>query len=312
MSATLNRREFLLTPIALPLTMEAAPPPVEKQTFRVGYAPEFGLHPDEQKFWTACDACNGLGFHYVETNNSGVKIVQAYADRTAEFKEKMSKRNLTMMAFAVVSEMVAPNKRQKVIDENLQVGRFLQAVGGKYINLIFDVQGDPRLSRERLLQQLRKEDFQRFADTANEVGNRLRSETGIHLGYHPEKYEVKARVVDRILEMTNPDYVDFLPDVGHITAGGGNPLEMYQKYRSRMIATHFKDWNPDLAWDRNEPGERGKFVALGKGIVNFPALVAFLRETKFDGQVMVELDEQPNPKKEMKDYVTRKLGLSLG
>jgi sugar phosphate isomerase/epimerase len=311
MPATLNRREFLLTPMAFPLIVSAAPGPAENQTFRVGYAPEFGLHPAEQSFWTACDACSRLGFHYVETNNSGVKIVQAYADRTAEFKEKMSKRNLTMMAFAVVSEMVNPNKRQQVMEENLQVGRFLQAVGGKYINLIFDVQGDPNLSREKLLQQLRKEDFQRFTDTANEIGNRLRSETGIHLGYHPEKYEIKAKVVDRILEMTNPDYVDFLPDVGHITAGGGNPLEMYQKHRSRMIATHFKDWNPDLAWDRNEPGERGKFVALGKGIVNFPALVAFLRQTKFAGQVMVELDEQPNPKKEMKDYVVKKLGLSL-
>jgi inosose dehydratase len=143
------------------------------------------------------------------------------------------------------------------------------------------------------------------------MGKRLRGETGIHLGYHPERYEVRAHVVDRILEMTDPTYVDFLPDVGHITAGGGNPLEMYQKYRSRMIATHFKDWNPDLAWDRNEPGERGKFVALGKGIVNFPVLVAFLRQTSFAGQVMVELDEQPNPKKEMKDYVATKLGLSL-
>src|ERR1700730_11710042 len=131
MSATLNRREFLLTPMAFPLIMSAAPGPVEKQTFRVGYAPEFGLHPSEQSFWTACDACNGLGFHYVETNNSGVKIVQAYADRTAAFKEKRPKRNLTMMWFAVVSDMVNPNKRQQVMEENLRVGRFLQAVGGK-------------------------------------------------------------------------------------------------------------------------------------------------------------------------------------
>src|ERR1051325_2655752 len=118
MSPIMNRREFLFTPMAASVIMSAASHAVDKQTFRVGYAPEFGLHPNEQKFWTACDACRTLGFHYVETNNSGVKMVQAYADRTADFKEKMSRRNLTMVAFAVVSEMVNPNKRQQVMDEN--------------------------------------------------------------------------------------------------------------------------------------------------------------------------------------------------
>src|SRR5579862_5661889 len=124
MSIKVNRREFLLRSVAAPVAISAVSRAAEIQTFRVGYAPEFGLRPSEQKFWTACDACKALGVHYVETNNSGVKLVQAYADRAADFKEKMASRNLTMVAFAVVSEMVDFNKRQKVIDQNLQVGRF--------------------------------------------------------------------------------------------------------------------------------------------------------------------------------------------
>jgi inosose dehydratase len=320
MRRAINRREFLISSTAASLVVarsdaaDQAVPGAEPdaQTFHVGYAPELGLDPTLPKFWQACDACHRLGFHHVETNNGRLKLVQAYSGRIPEFKSEMAKRNLTLVGMALGSDLTDPSQRQQVIDYNLQVARFLQAVGGKYISLLFDYNKDPSLRREEALKRLTREDFRHIADTANDVGKRLRNETGIHLGYHPERYEVRAGMIDRVMEMTDPEAFYFVPDVGHITAGGGDPLQFYKKYRLRMVSTHFKDWDPTGSWNRNQPGEKGHFVALGEGIAKLPPLVAYLKESKYTGYVMVELDDQPDPTPEMRAFLTQKLGLSVG
>ena len=310
MSYQLNRREFLssagaVAALAAPLLAQ------QNQTFRVGFAPLAGMQSTEKMFWEACDECAKLGFHYIETDNTRLQIVEAYATRPAAFKQQMDKRGLTMVGFAQSSAMSDPAQRDQVIEQNVRIGRFLQVVGGKYITHLFSPRPNPVVPREKVLESMSKEEFQDFARTANELGKRLRGETGVRIGYHPEGGDVRARIFDRILEATDPRYFDFWPDAGHLTAGGADPLEVYKKHHSRMIGSHFKDYDPNAEWQRNGRPVKGRFVPLGKGVVKFEPLVAFLKEVKFAGHVMGELDGQPEATPLMRDYFVKALKLRI-
>ncbi len=90
------------------------------------------------------------------------------------------------------------------------------------------------------------------------------------------------------MEGTDPKYFDLIADVGHIAAGGLNPLELCRKYRSRIIAVHLRDWDPNAVSERNGEKVSGRFVPLGEGKIDLPKIVDFLRDTNFSGCVNAE------------------------
>ncbi len=89
--------------------------------------------------------------------------------------------------------------------------------------------------------------------------------------------------------------VGYTADLGHIAAGGMDPLAVVEKYRSRIDHLHFKDMGAD-----------GRWAGMGQGLVDFRRVVARLRETRFDGWIMVE-DEGPAAERDP-DRATRDNG----
>jgi inosose dehydratase len=79
-------------------------------------------------------------------------------------------------------------------------------------------------------------------------------------------------------------------DVAHYQQGGGNPAAAVRQYKNRLKALHIKDVRDKHALDPSKPYQ---FVELGQGRVNFPGLFAALKEVKFKGYAIVELDAVP-------------------
>jgi inosose dehydratase len=84
---------------------------------------------------------------------------------------------------------------------------------------------------------------------------------------------------------------------------------------------HFKDHDPRVAeqsrhneWDAIQSVEHGVFCELGKGDVNFPAVIQELKDIGYDGWIVVEQDVLPGmgtPKESAqrnRDYL-RSIGL---
>ena len=125
------------------------------------------------------------------------------------------------------------------------------------------------------------------------------------------------------MDLTNPAYFHLNPDLGWLAArGGADALEICRAYLSRIMAIHFKDFDPTLESEWQGRRWKGSTVLWGKGIINFPALVDFLREAEFDGCVMGEhiglgtfdlarSSEAPAAFPLFKEYATQKLGLRL-
>jgi sugar phosphate isomerase/epimerase len=217
----------------------------------------------------------------------------------------MEKRNLRMLGLAMYAHWHDTSKLPQMIEDHLQVARFLQAVGGRYIaGLIAPAahlgNGDD--------ESYRSVDVKAVIANCNEIGKRVRAETSIRIGYHPEQGDIRARIWDQMVDGTDPRYFDFWPDVGHLRACGVDPLEVYKKYRARMVGTHLRDFAPAPAEASGGPAARGRMLPFGEGVIDLRALVRYLRDTKFTGSVM---GEGGGGTRAMHDYMVGTLGLKL-
>ncbi len=92
------------------------------------------------------------------------------------------------------------------------------------------------------------------------------------------------------------DDVGFTPDVGHIAAGGMDPLETVKRYRDRVNHVHYKDI-----------GAHGGWAQTGEGVVDFAGLVSHLRDSEYRGWIVFE-DESPESERDP-DRATRLNGI---
>jgi inosose dehydratase len=104
--------------------------------------------------------------------------------------------------------------------------------------------------------------------------------------------------------------------VAHYFQGGGDPAKAVEKYSDRLLFVHLKDV------ERVPEGANAKqsyrFVELGRGQVNLPAVLESLRKIGFRGWGIVELDGETDKSRTPKEsalinkkYVEEKLGLKV-
>lgn len=69
-------------------------------------------------------------------------------------------------------------------------------------------------------------------------------------------------------------------DIGHDTRNGKDPVADLKKYHTRVFDMHLKDVTGDT--------KLGYSVEVGRGIIDFPALVKMMREVKYSGVISLE------------------------
>jgi inosose dehydratase len=106
-------------------------------------------------------------------------------------------------------------------------------------------------------------------------------DAGLDCAFHPNSpagsifrtREDYATLIDGLDEKL----VGFAPDAGHIAKGGMDPVEIFSTYRPLIRHVHFKDIDEDGTW-----------VEMGRGVIDFPAIVSHLAGTGYDGWIMIE------------------------
>jgi inosose dehydratase len=101
---------------------------------------------------------------------------------------------------------------------------------------------------------------------------------------------------------------------------GGDPVKLMRDYINRMIYPHFKD----VLIQKVPPGLDGRplrpkydFVELGQGVVNIPGALQIMKDFRYQGWIIIELDSAPGgrtPKESAlisKRYVEEKLRLKV-
>ncbi len=105
-----------------------------------------------------------------------------------------------------------------------------------------------------------------FISDTGKIGAELKK-NGMTFNYHNHSFEfnrlddMACSMMDLLLEETDPETFNFIPDVAWIHYAGVDPAELLKKMKGRVKVVHFKDYIIDENKERH-------FVSLGKGIVN--------------------------------------------
>jgi sugar phosphate isomerase/epimerase len=297
------RRQFLGMSLAAAVVRRAKAAPA--QPFAAGVVPagRLGSSGHVEEYWGQCDELAQLGFHVMEINNTRVQIAEYYADRLPEFRNEMSKRGLALVGLALFSHASESRERANLVKSHMLLGRFLSAVGGRYIThmlAVGEILNEPQ--DDSVYSQI---DLKTWSRNANEIGKQLLEGHGIRLGYHPEQGEIRTGLYKRFLDATDDRYVYLLPDTGHIASGGADAVEVCRTYRSRLTCVHLKDFSPGVTTGK---GVKAGNVPLGNGVVDLPGVIAELTRTKFTGSV---LGEGGGTNRGMRDFITQDLHLHL-
>ncbi len=293
MSLKMKRRAFLKAALAFASSRKifAQKISVEEkpQKFRVGMAATewLGRDPSTTAYWHATEDISKLGIGATEADNGNAHLVSAYGKDPAAFVRKSREIGVRLEGVYHALLLHEPNKLPEVLSTIRSDGSFLRAVHAEYLALGWDVPGPVNGKAYQRTPQ----DVRQTIRAADEIGRILLEEYGIFVAFHPER-DIPKEIVIQILDGTNPKYVRFCADVGHLTAMGLDALQTIKKYSSRLAVSHWKDFDPSLP----APGylgddAKGDFVEVGRGIVNFHGLADFYRQIGFSGWVMLELDQ---------------------
>ena len=304
-----SRREFLATTAAAMLAdnVDAGFRAVQPD-FRVGYhAITWGDNVEQ-----AINEISELGFTGIQLRANDYR---KYANRVGEFKELMAAKKLTVVALSTSNVTIKPDTEKQEMEEHLAMAKWMKEVGGLYLQAT---------DGARVLQGGNPpDDYRKLGKRLTEIGKRTFGEYGIKLGYHNQMNSLGERhdEVDRILAATDPKSVWALPDIANIKAAGGDPVRFVRDYISRLVYPHFKDVVIHPSGPASLNGKpaplKYDFVELGQGKVNIPGVLQIMKDYRWTGWVIIELDRAPaghTPKESAaisKKFVEEKLKLKV-
>lgn len=141
-----------------------------------------------------------------------------------------------------------------------------------------------------------------YIENANRLGQILKDEYGLKMVLHPhgDSHIETPEDIARVFEATDPTYVNFCLDTGHIVYGGGDPIEIAKAYPDRVTYVHIKAFDPELVreahekdWPFGEAVARGASVTPPAGEPNMKDLVEVLAILNKDLYVICEQDLYP-------------------
>ena len=203
---------------------------------------------------------------------TGYEGIQLRIDATTEFQPDelrsiLRQHKLTFVALSS-GEVSIDAVEAETIAKHTVNAKYLRDAGGLYLQILDQLKPYPRT---------------------------VTADVGVPLAYHNHLNTISEHPgnLDIVLENSDPKYVKLLLDTGHSVAGGGDPAEAIRKYHDRLIFVHLKDV-VDIPPDTPNARYPFKWVELGRGKVDLPAVFRALDKVNFRGWAVVELDRVPD------------------
>ena len=234
----------------------------------------------------AATGCKYIEYVATPTDENGVP-----AAAPAEIGRRVKEMGLTPVS-SHVKFTSDPDSMKATIEENLQMGA-------------------PRLVLPFALMNTADE-VKALAETCNEMGRRCK-ENGLEFYYHNHFQEFVpidgAPALDLFLAETDPTLVQFQMDAYWVRRAGYDPVAMLEHLGPRCTMIHQKDLSaaadPVNLYEAITPPitddafkqlrakgaiQNGDFVAVGRGVLDVPGIVAKAKELGYAKYIIVELD----------------------
>lgn len=151
-----------------------------------------------------------------------------------------------------------------------------------------------------------KDEWKTFAGGADKIAKAVFDETGLRTVFHHHcaGHVERPEEIEMLLDRTDPDRLGLVFDSGHYCHGTGREdcdiVAALDRFAGRIWYIHLKDLEPNVArrsreeqWDYFTAIRNGLYCELGKGCVDFPALLQWLGWHDYEGYVLVEQDVLP-------------------
>lgn len=264
---------------------------------------EFDLEGQAADYVQVLDEMQQTGFEGTELGDWGFMPTDPSA-----LASELKGRGLEMLGAFVPVNLSDPAAHAAGEATAVRTARLLAATAGDSPFIVLaddngrDAARTQNAGRIRPEHSLNEAQWAYFARGAERIASAVRDQTGLRTVFHHHcaGYAETPQEVDRLLAATDPELLGLCFDTGHYAFGGGDPLEGLRRHAPRIWHVHFKDHDPRLhaqareeGWDYFQSVRQGVFCELGQGDVDFPAIVAELKEMGYAGWIVVEQDVLP-------------------
>lgn len=192
-------------------------------------------------------------------------------DDPQAFKELLARFGLGVAGIHIHGEIYTPSAVRAKQEEYQRAIRFARAVNAACVL----VSGRPKETPKT------ESDLMAEVDSLHWVADLCQAE-GMPLNYHTHNWELAddLRELRYLMAHTNPEKFSLALDVGWVQRAGLNPLTVIAEFYPRIRYFHLKDTVND------------RWTEIGRGTVDFRAVLADLKQRGFSGWLTVERDEE--------------------
>lgn len=264
---------------------------------------EFGLEGKTAGYETVLKEMSDTGYMGTELGDWGFMPTEP-----AMLKETLTKQNLDLIGAFVPANFLNPIAHERGARTAIKIAALLSAVNPDEAKIVLSDENGHNPVRRKLAGRikpqhgLKNSEWDIFAEGVEFVAKRVLEETGVESVFHHHcaGFVETSEEIQHLMDRTDPSLVGLCFDTGHYAFGGGDPVNGLIKFSDRINHVHFKDWDQKISkkstkneWDYFESVGNGIFCELGKGSIDFSAVLKELRRQNYDGWVVVEQDILP-------------------
>jgi len=265
---------------------------------------EFESKADSPTYSRVLDEIGASGYVGTELGDWGFMPTDP-----AQLRDEIERRGLALLAAFVTTRLTHPETYEESTHRAVSTAQLLAAAAATspFIVLSDEPAADPvrasKAGRTEPSHALSEKQWDIAARGVEALARVVRNEAGVRTVFHHHcaTFVETPQEIDALMQRTDESLVGLCLDSGHITYAGGSPMDLLARYGTRIWHVHFKDCEPAVAararsenWDYQTAIRHGVFCELGKGGVDFPALLAALRKRGYGDWIVVEQDVLPS------------------
>jgi len=214
-------------------------------------------------------------------------------------RAELDKRGLQLLSSFVPVKLVDENAHAEAEAFALKVAKLLAELDANYVVLADDNGTVPDLIKragQRTGTMLNDAQWDIVAKGVNRITRKLKEELGLSAVFH-HHCAGYIETPDEVRELFKRTDIGLCLDTGHWHFGGGDAVECIKEFGDRVQYLHLKDCDAAVHERVRQEGldyfqavQAGVFCELGKGIVDFPSVIAEMEKLGYEGWAIVEQD----------------------
>jgi len=216
---------------------------------RIGTAPDswgvwFPEHPRQTPWPRFLDEVQAAGYHWIELGPYGYLPTDPH-----QLEDELGRRELRLSGGTVFTGFhKGPEQWQRAWDQAVQVAGLAHALGAEHIVVIPDLWRSDATGETLEARTLTGGQWSELAAGHDRLGQALLEQFGVHQQFHShaDSHVGTYQEVEKLLELSDPRYLNLCLDTGHFAYYGGDSVKLIQAHPDRIGYLHLKQVDPEL------------------------------------------------------------------